>query len=237
MRRREFIAGLAGAVASPMTGWPITASAQNKALSLVGLLRSTSEADSQPVVAAFREALGKAGFVDGKDVSIEVRFANNRSEQLTILASGLVREAPAVIVANSLAASAAKATTSSIPIVFVTGSDPVRDGLVRELSRPGGNITGVVFITADLSAKRLGLLRQVCPNANSIAVLIYPNTGETEAERSELKDAAKALAERLVFSEVKNKHDTLKRLSHFLRNSALGRWWSVLVRSFSPNAN
>jgi ABC-type uncharacterized transport system substrate-binding protein len=208
MQRRTFLGvlGCAGTAWATM-GWPIKARAENDAPPVVGFLRSTTESDSQPVVAAFREALGKAGYVDGRDVSIGLRFANNRIDQLAILASELTRQAPAVIVANSIAAGAAKAATSSTPIVFVTGSDPVRDGLVPELSRPGANITGVVFITADLSAKRLGLLRQVCPKANTIAVLMYPNTGETEAERSELQEAAKDLGERLLFSEVKTKND------------------------------
>ena len=190
MRRREFISLIGGAAA-----WPVAARAQRPGVPVIGFLRSTSLADSTQFVTAFRQGLKEAGFVEGQNVAIELRFAEGRSDRLPELAADLLRKPVAVIIANNPAAIAAKAVTTTVPIVFITGGDPVRDGLVARLNQPGGNITGVVFIVAELGTKRLELLRQLVPKATTMGVLVNPNTGETEAERSDLLAAGRKIGQ------------------------------------------
>ncbi len=173
----------------------------------VGFLRSTSLADSPHLLVAFSQGLKELGFVDGQNVAIEIRSADNQHDRLPALIADLISRPAAVIVANSIAAPMVKAATTRIPLVFTTGSDPVRDGLVPSLSRPRGNVTGVVFITGDLGAKRLALLRQLVPKATTIAALIYPGTPETEAERRDLQAAANAVGQQLVVFDVGNERD------------------------------
>ena len=132
----------------------------------------------------------ETGFVEGQNVAIEFRFAEGRSDRLPQLTADLIRKPAAVIVANNPAAVAAETITKTVPIIFITGSDPVRDGLVGSLNRPDGNATGVVFITSDLGAKRLELLRRLVPKATTMGVLVNPNTPETEAERRDLLAAS-----------------------------------------------
>ena len=132
---------------------------------MVGFVRSTLLADSTHLVTAFRQGLQEAGFIQGQNVAIELRFAEGRSDRLPELVADLIYKSVAVIVANNPAAVAAKAATRTVPIVFITGGDPVGDGLVDSLSRPGGNITGVNFIVSELGTKRLELLRQLVPKA------------------------------------------------------------------------
>jgi ABC-type uncharacterized transport system substrate-binding protein len=151
---------------------------------------------------AFRAGLTEAGFVEGQNVAIEFRWAENQFDRLPALVTGLINRPAAVIVGNTLAALRAKATTATIPIVFTTGSDPVRDGLVTSLARPGGNVTGVVFITGELGSKRLELLRQFIPKARTIAMLVNPNTPETEAERKEIQVAAQKMGLSLIILDV-----------------------------------
>ena len=165
---------------------------------VIGFLRSASAAGSAHLVAAFRQGLGEAGFVEGQNVVIEWRWADDRIDRLPGLAADLVRRPVAVIVANSFAAEAAKAATATTPIVFVTGLDPVRTGLVASLSRPGGNLTGVVFTTTDLAAKQLGLLHELVPKVAVIAVLHEPNRAEAEVVLRDLEAAGRAIGRQIL---------------------------------------
>ena len=193
MRRRAFITLLGGAAA----GWPLATRAQQPTMPVVGFLRSTSLADSAHFVTSFRQGLKEAGFVEPQNVAIEFRYAEGRGDRLPELVADLIHKPAAVIVANNPSAVVAKAATTTVPIIFITGSDPVRDGLVASLGRPGGNITGVVFIVSELGTKRLELLRQLVPNATSIGVLVNPNTPETEAERNDLLAASFKIGQQL----------------------------------------
>src|SRR5436305_12737141 len=158
MRRREFI-GLEGGAAA----WPLAARAQ-QATPVIGFLRSTSAAEATELVTAFRDGLKEAGFIDGQNVAIEFRWAEGRSDRLPELLAELIRRPVAVLVGDAFPMLAAKAATTSIPIVFAAGGDPVAQGLVGSLNRPGGNVTGVHFFAGVLGAKRLQLLRQIKPN-------------------------------------------------------------------------
>jgi putative tryptophan/tyrosine transport system substrate-binding protein len=203
MRRREFITLLGGAAAA----WPLAARAQQPAMPVIGFLRNTPSAPFVHIVTAFRRGLNEVGFVEGQNVAIEQRWAEGQDDRLPALVAELVRQKAAVIVANNPGALAAKAAATTIPIVFATGSDPVRDGLVASLNRPGGNVTGVVFITSVLGAKRLELLRQLVPKATTIAMLVRPDTTETEAERIDVQNAAQALGQELVLFDVTSGRD------------------------------
>jgi putative ABC transport system substrate-binding protein len=209
MKRREFITILGGAAVARTALWPLAARAQQPAMPVIGFLRSTPQAAFTNVVVALREGLKEAGFVEGQNVAIEYRYADNQNDRLPALAADLIRRPVAVIVGNTPSARAAQAATTAVPIVFVTGSDPVRDGLVASLNRPGGNATGVVFFSGLLGAKRLELLRQVAPRATAIGVLVNlnPNTPETEAGRRDVQAAAQAIGQQLVILEVRSVRD------------------------------
>jgi putative ABC transport system substrate-binding protein len=183
MRRRDFITLVGGAAAA----WPLAARAQQPTMPVIGFLHSASPDGNANRMRAFREGLKEAGFVEGENVAIEYRWAGNQAEQLPLLASELVRRRVVVIAAIGLVpAFAAKAATTTIPIVFVVPEDPVRLDLVTSLARPGGNLTGINWFQAEVAAKRLGLLRELVPGAVRIAVLIDP-TSPTQAE-STLRD-------------------------------------------------
>jgi len=182
---------------------PLTPRAQQPpAMPVIGFVNSGTAGANVKNVAAFRAGLTEAGFIEGQNVAIEFHWAENQFDRLPALVTGLINRPAAVIVGNSLAALRAKAATTTIPIVFTTGSDPVRDGLVTSLARPGGNITGVVFITSDLGSKRLELLRQFIPKARTIAMLVNPNTPETEAERKDVQVAAQKMGLSLIILDV-----------------------------------
>ena len=198
MRRREFITLLGGAAVAPTVLSPLALRAQQPAMPVIGFLRSAAAAGSAHLVSAFRQGLNEAGFVEGQNVAIEFRWADDQDDRLPGLAADLVRRQVAVIVANGIAAPAAKAATATIPIVFTTGFDPVRTGLVASLSRPGGNVTGVVFTTVDLAAKQLGLLHELVPKAAVIAVLVDPNQPEIELELREAEAAGRAIGRQIL---------------------------------------
>ena len=194
MRRREFITILGSAVVAS----PLVARAQRSAMPVVGFLRSAPLIDAMHLVNGFRQGLKETGFIDGQNIALEFRSADGHADRLPALVAELIRRPVAVIVANSIAAIAAATATTTVPIVFATGTDPVRDHLVASLNKPGGNVTGVVFFASTLGAKRLELLRQLVPKATTIAMLVKPNTPETEAERRDVLTAAKAAGQQLL---------------------------------------
>src|SRR6202165_64591 len=198
MRRREFIGLIGGA-----TVWPLAAEAQQPSMLVIGFLSSRSAKDSSKVVAAFGKGLEEVGFAEAKNLSTEYRFAEGRLDRLPELAADLVRLPVAVLVAvgGSTSALGAKTTTSTIPVVFVIGGDPVRLGLATSLSRPGANATGMTIISADLAPKRLGLLREIAPNATALAALTNPTTPEGRQQSSDIHAAAHALGLELRFLE------------------------------------
>jgi putative tryptophan/tyrosine transport system substrate-binding protein len=216
MRRREFITLLGGTAAA----WPFAARAQQPTMPVVGFLRSATLADVPHWVAAFRQGLKEAGFVEGQNVAIEFRSADNQLDRLPALVADLIRQPVAVIVGNTDAALAAKAATTTVPIVFASGSDPVRDGLVASLNRPGGNVTGLVYFAAVLGAKRLELLRQLVPRATTIAVLVNPNTPLTEAERKDVQAAAQAIGQQLIIFDISSDRDIETAFAAFVQRGA-----------------
>ncbi|MGE0034456.1 MAG: ABC transporter substrate-binding protein [Xanthobacteraceae bacterium] len=202
MRRRDFIAGLSGLVA-----WPHAARAQQPSMPVVAYVRSTTAAGFAHLEAALRAGLKEAGFVEGQNVAVEFHYADDRTDRLSALIADLVRQPVNVIVGNSLAARAAKAATTTVPIVFLSGIDPVLDGLVASLNRPGGNVTGVNFLVATLGAKRLELLHRLVPKATTIAALVHRNSPQAETERRDLPVAAQARGLRLLILEVGSASD------------------------------
>jgi putative ABC transport system substrate-binding protein len=187
MQRREFITLLSGAAAT----WPLAARAQQPVMPVVGFLPSRSY-----YMTAFRQGLKNAGFVENQNVAIEYRSAEDQT-RLPLLVADLLRRKVAVIVGNTPAALAAKAATTTVPIVFATGGDPVRDGLVANLNRPSGNITGVSFISVELAAKQLGLLRELRPGTARIDVLADSKWPLTEPFVSQVRTAASAMGQQI----------------------------------------
>jgi putative ABC transport system substrate-binding protein len=165
---------------------------------VIGFLRSASLADAAHLVTAFRQGLKESGFVEGHNVAIEYRSAEDQADRLPDLVTDLIRQPVAMIVGNTPSALAAKTATTTVPIVFATGSDPVRDGLVASLNRPGGNVTGVTFLSGALGSKRLELLRQLVPKATTIAVLVNAKTPEGEEERRDIEATAQATGQHLI---------------------------------------
>jgi ABC-type uncharacterized transport system substrate-binding protein len=195
MRRRKFITLLGGAAAA----WPLAARAQQqRALPVIGLLSSRSPAVDPPLIAVIRQGLSESGFVEGQNIALDYRWADGQYDRLAGLASDLVRRQVAVIITmgGELSGLAAKAATSTIPVVFAAGADPIRTGLAVSLNRPGGNVTGVATYIAEMEPKRLGLLRDLRPHATTIAVLVNPGyISQAESQVSDIQTAAQSIGQ------------------------------------------
>ena len=222
MRRREFILASAGAAA-----WPLTARAQQQPMPVIGFLSSASSASWAPYVAAFLRGLNETGYIEGKNVAIEYRWAEGQYDRLPALAADLVRRQVAVVAATGGTSSsrAAKAATSSIPIVFGSGGgDPIKLGLVASLNRPGGNVTGVNTFIGEMEAKRLGLLRELVPTAALVGVLLNP---AAESQRhaydagftplDDVREAARSLGQQIHIVNASSEEDIRTAFATFAR--------------------
>ncbi len=196
MKRRAFIAALAGAATLSF------AAHAQQPMPTIGFVRSATLADVPHFVTAFRAGLKETGFVEGQNVAVEYRAAENDNARLKAVLTELLRRPVSMLVGNNDAMIMAKTMTTTVPIVFAAGSDPVRDGLVASLNRPGGNITGAVFLAGSLGAKRMEVLREVVPRATTIGFLVNPNTPVSEGERHEVEPAAESIGQKLVTVDV-----------------------------------
>jgi putative tryptophan/tyrosine transport system substrate-binding protein len=212
MRRREFIAGLGGAAA-----WPLVARAQQSGMPVIGHLGAQSADDEyKNRIPPFLQGLKETGYVEGQNVAFEYRYAENQYDRLPALAADLVRRRVAVIVAGtSPAAVAAKAATTTIPIVFVTGGDPVALGLVASLNRPGANVTGIANLAGELAPKQLQLLRELIPNGALFGVLADPAFPPTPSIIADLQAAARALGQQLVIVNARTDSDLEPAFANF----------------------
>ena len=205
MKRREFIT-LGGAAVA----WPLTASAQQAAMPVVGLLSSRSPAVDTPLITVIRQGLNETGFVEGQNVALDYRWADGQYDRLAGLAADLVRRQVAVIVTigGALSARTAKAATATIPIVFGIGSDPVRAGLVANFNRPGGNITGVSTFLVEMEPKRLELVRELRPHATTTAVLVNPgNIPQVEVQVDDIQAAARSIGQEVTILNARTIRD------------------------------
>ena len=204
MRRREFIAGLGGAMA-----WPNVLFAQSEKMPVIGFLDSGSRAGMTEPLAGFHRGLGEVGFAEGQNVAVEYRWASGHYEELPDLALELVQRRVAVIVATRgpAAARAAKTATTTIPIVFQSGGDPVKDGLVASLNWPGGNVTGATRLSTDLIPKRLSLLTELVPNLKEIALLVNPVSPQFDNQVKEMHGPTEALGLKLNVVKATNEHE------------------------------
>ena len=194
LKRREFITLLGGAAAA----WPLAAHAQQPAMPVIGFLSSSSLADRARYLTAFRQGVRETGYVEGQNVVIEYRWAQDQADRLPDLAADLVRRQVTVIAAHDTPSSiVAKAATTTIPIVFASGGDPVKLGLVASLNRPGGNVTGVTFVSAELGAKQLGLLHELQPGAVRVGVLVDPKFAPTQSFVSDVQAAALSIGKQI----------------------------------------
>ena len=215
MRRRDLITLIGGAAA-----WPLAARGQQAGVPVIGFLRSSTIVDVPHIVTSFRQGLKKTDFIEGENVAIDFRAAENDRDRLKALVAEFIRRPVSVIIANQVAALAAQSATTAVPIVFATGADPVRDGLVASLNRPGGNVTGAVFFGAVVGSKRLELLRQVVPTATTIGLLVGLQSPETTAEREHLQTTAQTMGVQLLIVEVNNEGDLEQAFATFVRHGA-----------------
>src|SRR5947209_14584834 len=204
LRRREFISLLSGAAAA----WPLAARGQQPATPVIGFLSISALADRARYLPAFRQGVRETGYVEGQNVAIEYRCAQDQADRLPDLAADLVRRQVTVIAAHDTPSSiVAKAATTTIPIVFASGGDPVKLGLVASLNRPGGNVTGVTFVTAELGAKQLGLLHELQPGAVRVGVLVDPNFALTQSFVSDVQVAALSIGKQIEVLEAPTGRD------------------------------
>ena len=230
MRRRTFIAALGGAAA-----WPITVHAQQPTMPVIGYLDTRSAQRTGGAAKAFQRSLAEVGYVEGRNVSIEYRWADDDNARLPALAADVIHRQVTLIVASggsALAALAAKRATSTIPIVFIVGANPVSTGLVASLAHPGGNLTGVTFLSDELGAKRLGLLRELSPQATTVAFLSSYLTGASRLEQKELTDilvAAQSLEREIVAFDAHNEDDLDAAFATFTQRGAA----ALVVGAFS----
>ena len=218
MRRREFIKLLSGAAAAS----PLTVRAQQQPMPVVGFLNAASPGPLRQQVAAFRDGLKESDYVEGRNVAVEYRWAEGQYDRLPALVADLIRQQVSVIVSGGGAPAvlAAKAATTTIPIVFSLGADPVGLGVVASLNRPGGNITGVYQFTSGLEAKRLGLLHEMVPKATPIAVLVNPNFADAENQLRDVEEAAARLEVQLVIVRANAESDFDAAFSTLVRQRA-----------------
>ena len=204
MKRRAFITLIGGAAA----GWPLAAWAQQPAMPVIGFLSSSALADRARYLPAFRQGVRETGYVEGQNVVIEYRWAQDQHDVLPDLAADLVRRQVTVIAAHDTPSSmVAKAATTTIPIVFASGGDPVKLGLVASLNRPGGNVTGVTFVVSELGAKLLGLLHELQPGAVRVGVLVDPNFAPTQSFVSDVQAAALSIGKQIEVLEASTGRD------------------------------
>jgi putative ABC transport system substrate-binding protein len=218
MKRRAFITSLIGGVAA----WPLATRAKQQTFPVIGFLNVQSANGRPHQVEAFRQGLAELGYVEGKNVAIEYRWAENQYDRLPALAADLVRREVAVIAATGGAPSAlaAKAATSTIPIVFTAGSDPVRAGLVPSLNRPGGNVTGVSFLTDALAAKRLGLVREIMREPGTIAVLINPQGPDAAGQLKDIQSASQATGQAINLTMASTQAEIDTAFANIIQNLA-----------------
>ena len=219
MRRREFITLLGGAVAS----WPIAASTQQPDVPVIGLVNAGAREASADRVAAFHKGLSETGYVEGQNVAVEYHWFSGQYDRLPTLMADLVRRRVAIIATpgGTLAASAAKAATTTIPIVFGVGEDPVKVGLVSSLARPGGNATRINIFIWEVAAKRLGLLHELAPSAVRVAVLINPgNVPSAEATLRDLPEAARAMGLQIQFLNASTSREIEAAFATLVRDRA-----------------
>jgi putative tryptophan/tyrosine transport system substrate-binding protein len=221
MRRRQFL-GLVGGVS---ISWPLRGHAQQTTLPVVGFLNSASADGYASMAAAFRQGLKETGYIEGTNVAIEYRWADDQYDRLPALATDLVNRRVTVIFANSPSTAAAKAATSTIPIIIMSGDDPVRLGFVASFNRPGGNITGVSILSNELAAKRLDVLRELVPHAKTIAILINSDFGPSGRFQSDAEAAARALRLSIEFLQANNDPE----IDHAFDNLARSRPDALLV--------
>jgi putative ABC transport system substrate-binding protein len=226
MKRRQFITLLGGVAA-----WPLAAHAQQPSMPLIGYLGGRSPKTDVPMLSAFRQGLSETGYVEGTNVAIEFRWAGGQFDPLSELAADLVRRRVAVIVTSGgpAPALAAKAATANIPILFVTAGDPVQEGLVASLSRPGGNVTGVGTFFSSLGAKQLGLMRELQPNADLFGVLIDPRMASAESQADDTEAAARAVGQRLIVLRASSEREIDEAFATLVQQRA-----GVLLVASSP---
>jgi ABC-type uncharacterized transport system substrate-binding protein len=219
VRRREFLTALAG-----LTTWPFGVHAEQAAIPVVGFLSSLSASALTGPVAAFRDGLQSAGYTEGKNVEIEFRWADGHYDRLPALAADLVARQVAVIVTigGDPPAFAAKAASTTIPIVFIVGRDPVELGLVRSLNRPGGNATGINLLISEIESKRIELIRQLAPTRHILAVLVNPKNADADVQLKAVQSAAHALNEQIKIFNVSNEAELEKAFANFTENNIGG---------------